>query len=182
MRSPQQRTHCQDNEMLGLSNATRQCAALSGVRIAKQTKSLGNRMQQDNARPSAAYTLPRQRNAWAIECNKTMRSPQRCTHCQENEITRECKKTMRSPQRRTHCQENEITGQSATRQCAALSGAHIAKKTWAIGRNKTMRSPQPRTHYETSFPMRIATVNTLQPHQILRLPRKMNLRIAPRHI
>ena len=31
--------------------------------------------------------------------------------------------------------------------------------------------------YETSFTMRRATVNTLQPHQILRLPRKMNLMI-----
>ena len=30
-----------------------------------------------------------------------------------------------------------------------------------------------RTTYETSFTMRGATVNTLQPHQILRLPRKM---------
>ena len=36
--------------------------------------------------------------------------------------------------------------------------------------------------YETSFPMRGATVNTLQPHQILRLPRKMNLMIDPYHI
>ena len=36
--------------------------------------------------------------------------------------------------------------------------------------------------YETSFTMRGATVNTLQPHQILRLPPKMNLRIDPHHI
>ena len=36
--------------------------------------------------------------------------------------------------------------------------------------------------YETSFTMRGATVNTLQPHQILRLPRKMNLMIDPHHI
>ena len=63
MRSPQRRTHCQENEIPGQSNATRQCA-----------------------QPSAAYTLPRKRNPWAIECNKTTRMPQRRTHCQENEM------------------------------------------------------------------------------------------------
>ena len=36
--------------------------------------------------------------------------------------------------------------------------------------------------FETSFTMRRATVNTLQPHQILRLPRKMNLMIDAHHI
>ena len=36
--------------------------------------------------------------------------------------------------------------------------------------------------FETSFTMRGATVNTLQPHQILRLPRKMNLMIDAHHI
>ena len=36
--------------------------------------------------------------------------------------------------------------------------------------------------YETSFPMRGASKATLQPHQILRLPRKMNLVIDPHHI
>ena len=35
--------------------------------------------------------------------------------------------------------------------------------------------------YETSFTMREATGNTLQPHQILRLPRKMNVMIEPHH-
>ena len=39
-----------------------------------------------------------------------------------------------------------------------------------------------RITYETSFTMRGATVNTLQPHHILRLPRKMNLMIDPHHI
>ena len=34
---------------------------------------------------------------------------------------------------------------------------------------------------ETSFTMRGATGNTLQPHQILRLPRKMNVMIEPHH-
>ena len=36
--------------------------------------------------------------------------------------------------------------------------------------------------FETSFTMRGATVHTLQPHQILRLPRKMNLMIDAHHI
>ena len=36
--------------------------------------------------------------------------------------------------------------------------------------------------YETSFTMRGATGITLTPHQILRLPRKMNLMIDRAHI
>ena len=39
-----------------------------------------------------------------------------------------------------------------------------------------------RVTYETSFPMRGAIKVNLEPHQILRLPRKMNLMIDPRHI
>ena len=39
-----------------------------------------------------------------------------------------------------------------------------------------------RITHETSFTMRGATDITLQPHQILRLPRKMNLMIDPHHI
>ena len=38
-----------------------------------------------------------------------------------------------------------------------------------------------RVTYETSFPMRGASKVTLQTHQLLRLPRKMNLMIDPRH-
>ena len=139
MRSPQRRTHCQENEIPGQSNATRQGAALSGVHITKKTKSLGNRMQQDNAQPSAAHTLPRKRNSRAIECKQDNAQPS-AAHTsprKRNSWAIECNKTMRSPQRRTHYQENEIPGQSnATRQCAALGGAHIAKKSDAT---KTMR-------------------------------------------
>ena len=39
-----------------------------------------------------------------------------------------------------------------------------------------------RVTYETSFPMLGASKVTLQTHQLLRLPRKMNLMIDPRHI
>ena len=39
-----------------------------------------------------------------------------------------------------------------------------------------------RVTYETSFPMRGASKVTLQTHQLLRLPRKMNLMIDPRRI
>ena len=39
-----------------------------------------------------------------------------------------------------------------------------------------------RLTYETSFRMRGASKVNLEPHQILRLPRKMNLMIDPRHI
>ena len=39
-----------------------------------------------------------------------------------------------------------------------------------------------RVTYETSFRMRGGCKVNLEPHQILRLPRKMNLMIDPRHI
>ena len=110
MRSPQRRTHCQANEMLGCRMLRRQCAAPSGALIAKKTKCLGNRMQQDNAQPSAAYALPRNRNVGQSDATKTTRSPYAL-------------------------QRNEIPRQSnATRQCAALSGVPIATKTicWAV--------------------------------------------------
>ena len=38
-----------------------------------------------------------------------------------------------------------------------------------------------RVSYETSFPMRRASKVNLEPHQMLRLPRKMNPMINPRH-
>jgi len=102
-------------------------------------------MQQDNAQPSAAYALPRKRNVELSDATKTLRSPQRRTHCQENEFLgnrmqqdnaqpsaahallrkrnvglSDATKTLRSPQLRTHCQENEIAGQSdATAQPSA---------------------------------------------------------------
>ena len=163
MRRPQPRIRIVKKRIHRHSDAARQCAARLGVRIAKKTKSLGNRMQQDNARPSAAYTLPRQRNAWAIECNKTMRSPQRCTHCQENEIpgqsnaTRQCA-ALSSVHIHLHCVEQQSTAPNLTKYCACHAKC---MSRWI------------HITYETLFTMRGATVNTLQPHQILRLPRKM---------
>ena len=155
MRSPQRRTHCQETGIPRQSNATRAVIALSGAHIAKKTKFLGDQMQQDYAQPSAAYTLPRQRNAWAIECNKTMRSPQRCTHCQEN----------------------EIPGQSnATRQCAALSSVHIAKTTKCLGYRMQQDNAQPSAVY--TLPRKRnhwwMQKDNAQPSAAHTLPRKRN--------
>ena len=91
-------------------------------------------MQQDNAQPSAVYALPRKRNPWAIECNKTMRGPQQRTHCQDNEMlglsnaTRQC-----AALSGVHIAKKTKSLVNAKRQCAALSGAHIAKKTKLLG-------------------------------------------------
>ena len=138
-------------------NATRQCAALSGARIAKKTKLLGNRMQQDNAQPSAAHALPRKRNVELSDATKTLRSPQPvCIATQRHSSAIGCNKTMRSPQRRTHCHKSEIPRQSDPKETSFT--------------------------YETSFTMREATIHTLRPQQILRLPRKMNLMHDPHHI
>ena len=53
-----------------------------------------------------------------------------------------------------------------TKHCAC----HAKWMSWLI-----------RITYATSFTMRRATVNTFQPHQILRLPRKMHVMIEPHH-
>ena len=152
LRSPQRRTHCQENEIPGQSDATRPCAALSGVRIVKQTKCWAVGCYADNAQPPAAHSLPRKRNAWAIGCCEDTAQPTAAYALprKRNSWAIGCNQTTRSPQRRTHCQANEMLGcRMLRRQCAAPSGALIAKKTkclWAIGCNKTMRSPQRRTH------------------------------------
>ena len=65
------------------------------------------------------------------------------------------------------CGEQEASPSNFTKYCAC----HAKWISWLI-----------RITYETSFTMRGATGITLQPHQILRLPRKMNLMIDPHHI
>ena len=70
-------------------------------------------------------------------------------------------------QRHLQCGEQQATPCNLTKYCAC----HAKWMSWLI-----------RITYETSFTMRGATGNTLQPHQILRLPRKMNVMIDPHHI
>ena len=69
-------------------------------------------------------------------------------------------------QRHLQCAEQQAAPSNLTKYCAC----HAKWMSWL-------------SHItdETSFTMRGATVNTLQPHQILRLPRKMNLMIDPHH-
>ena len=69
--------------------------------------------------------------------------------------------------RHLQCAEQQSTPSNLTEYCAC----HAKWISWLI-----------HITYETSFTMRGATVNTLQLHQILRLPRKMNLMIDPHHI
>ena len=69
--------------------------------------------------------------------------------------------------RHLQCAEQQASPSNFTKYCAC----HAKWVSWLI-----------HITYETSFTMRGATVNTLQPHQILRLPRKMNLMIDPYHI
>ena len=69
--------------------------------------------------------------------------------------------------RHVQCAEQQLKPSSLTKYCAC----HAKWILWLI-----------HITYETSFTMRGATVKTLQPHQILRLPRKKNLMIDPHHI
>ena len=69
-------------------------------------------------------------------------------------------------QRLLQCAEQQASPSNLTKYCAC----HATWISWVI-----------RITYATSFTMRRATVNTFQPHQILRLPRKMNVMIEPHH-
>ena len=64
------------------------------------------------------------------------------------------------------CAEEQISSSNITK-CCACHAKWLASSILVT--------------YETSFPMRGATSITLQPHQILRLPRKMILMIDARH-
>ena len=65
------------------------------------------------------------------------------------------------------CAEQQESASNFTKYCAC----HAKWISWLI-----------RVTYETSFRMRGATTVTLQCHQILHLPRNINLMIDPRHI
>ena len=69
--------------------------------------------------------------------------------------------------RHLQCAEQQESQSNFTKYCACQA----KWISWLI-----------RITYETSFTMRGASKVTLQPHQKLRLPRKMNLVIDPRHI
>ena len=69
--------------------------------------------------------------------------------------------------RHLQCAEQESSPSNLTKYCAC----HAKWMSWLI-----------RITYETSFTMRGATGITLQPHQILRLPRKMNVMIDRAHL
>ena len=69
--------------------------------------------------------------------------------------------------RHLQCAEQQKAASNFSKYCAC----HAKWISWLI-----------RIAYETSFTMRRATGITLQLHQILRLPRKMNLMIDPHHI
>ena len=69
--------------------------------------------------------------------------------------------------RHLQCAEQPESPSNLTKYCAC----HAKWISWLI-----------RVTYETSFTMRGASTVSLQPHQILRLPRNINLMIDPRHI
>ena len=70
-------------------------------------------------------------------------------------------------QRHLQCAEQQASPSNLTKCCAC----HVKSvSSWVL------------VTYETSFTMRGATSITLQPHQILRLPRKKSLVFDPRHI
>ena len=162
----------------------------------KATKVLGSRMQHGNANEMLGLS----------DAMKTTRSPQRRARRKGNKMLgrSDATKTTRSPQQRAHCRATKVSVHGLqSRQCAPATqneshdwpclhmeghlqcaeqqesssnfskycACHAKWISWLI-----------RITYETSFTMRGATRVILQLHQILRLPRKMNLMIDPHHI
>ena len=106
---------------------------------------------------------------WNVICNARSNKRQPATSantaCHEKNESHDWSASQRK--RHLQCAEQQASPSNFTKYCAC----HAKWISWLIHITK-----------ETSFTMRGATVNTLQPHQILRLPRKMNLRIDPHHI
>ena len=83
-----------------------------------------------------------------------------------------------APATQKECHDSSISRMKRQLQCAKQQASPCnLTKYCACGMSWSIL-----LSYETSFTMRGATGITLQPHQILRLPRKMNRMIDPHHI
>ena len=136
-----------------------------------------NERSNRNHNPSSPNTAPATQNEchqWSashmkrhFQCAEQVKSPFKLTNycaCHANESHDWSASHMK---RHLECAEQQESPSTFTKYCAC----HAKWISWLI-----------RLTYETSFRMRGASKVNLEPHQILRLPRKMHLMIDPRHI
>ena len=105
-------------------------------------------------------TIPRTPSKYSVKC---VLSPNTAPATQKEWQYCYCSHMKRHLQ----CAERQESPSNLTKYCAC----HAKGMSWLI-----------RITYETSFTMRGATGISIQPHQILRLPRKRNVMIDPHHI
>ena len=111
------------------------------------------------------------RSGYLPKCHQMLRLPRKVT-LQLHQILRLPRKNASHDWSASHmkrhleCAEQAKSTSNLSKYCAC----HAKWISWLI-----------RASYETSFPMRRASKVNLQPQQILRLPRKMNPMINPRH-
>ena len=169
------------------SEATRQCAAHSGARIAK----IRNSSNWSMAHPWCSflspltwfdmwfdiYTIKEMKSVLLIDPHHIWKVIYNARSNKSHPPT--SPNTAPATQNESHdwpcshmeghlqCAEQQESSSNFSKYCAC----HAKWISWLI-----------RITYETSFTMRGATRVILQLHQILRLPRKMNLMIDPHHI
>ena len=137
-----------------------------------------NEQRNMNHNPSSPNTAPATQNEchhWSashmkrhFQCAEQVQSPFRTSPNTAPATQNESHDWSASHMKRhLECTEQQESPSTFTKYCAC----HAKWISWLI-----------RLTYETSFRMRGASKVNLEPHQILRLPRKMNLMIDPRHI
>ena len=179
--SPMKR-HLQCGEQqASTSNLTKYCACHAKwiswlIRITYETSFTMRGATSINLQPHQRLRLPRKMNLmidphhiWNVIYNAQSKShppptPPNSAPATQNESDDWSASHMK---RHLQCAEQQASPSNLTKYCAS----HAKWISWLI-----------RIAYATSFTMRGATGITLQPHQVLRLPRKMNLMIDPHHI
>ena len=172
--------HCAEQQKAA-SNFTKYCACHAKwiswlIRIAYETSFTMRRATDITLQLPQILRLPRKMNLmidphhiWNVIYNARSNSQHPPTSPNTAPATQNESHDWSTSHMKRHlqCAEQQAAPSNLTKYCAC----HAKWMSWL-------------SHItdETSFTMRGATGNTLQPHQILRLPRKMNVMIAPRHI
>ena len=163
------------------SNLTKYCACHAKgmswlIRITYETSFRMRGATGISLQPHQILRLPRKRNVmidphhiWNVIYNARSDRHHLATSPNTAPATqKECHDWSASHMKRhLQCAQRQASPCNLTKYCAC----HAKGMSWLI-----------RITYETSFTMRGATGITLQPHQILRLPRKRNVMIDPHHI
>ena len=140
------------DDVLRCSDATKQHAAHSGVRAAGRRHSAAFGCDEGNAQPTAAHALQRNDILRHSDATKAVRSPQRRTHCREND-TLSCSDATRT-QHTAHSGVHAAGRRhSAAFECnegnAQPTAAHACRETTF---SEATRSPQRRARCrETTF-------------------------------